>query len=74
MDAEEGHLRLPAAPAAQRKDAVGIAVRAHFQAVEILRLRAEARVGDFDVVSALSGEGEIEARIEASAGTVVTAR
>ena len=72
--AEEGHLGLLAAAAAQREDAVGIAVRAHFEPVEILRLRAEARVGDFHVVAAFAGKGEIEARIEAGSRTVVAAR
>ncbi len=71
---EEGDLSLSAPRTSQRKDAVGIAVRAHFEPVEILCLRTEARVGDFDVIAAVGGKGEIETCIEAGSGAVVTAR
>ena len=63
-----------AAPSAEREDAFGVAVRAHLQAIEVLRLRAEPGVGDLDVVVALRGESEVDARVETRARAVVAAR
>src|SRR5262249_15156245 len=67
-----GHL-LAATPA-ERKDTLGIAVRAHLQPIEILPLIAEARVRHLDVVVALFRKGKIDARVEPRAGAIVAPR
>ena len=74
VSTEKGDRHLLAPTAAQRKQTVGILVRPHLQPIKILRLRAESRVGDFDVVAAVLGKLEIESRIKARAGAIVGAR
>ena len=72
--AEERYRDLFAAPSAEREDALRILVCAHLQAVEVLRLVAEAGIGDLDVVIALCRKSEVQPRIEPCSRAIVAAR
>src|ERR1019366_10687294 len=58
----------------QRKDRLRIWIRAHFQAVEILLLPAEAGVMNFHEIVAFVRESVVDARIHTDPGGILIAR